>query len=93
VKNRTVLIGLDGATFSILDSLMKDGVMPFLKEFVESGMRAELLSVVPPLTPPAWTSLMTGQRQATISVLRVPWMCIAKPSGPLPVAMVPGSPP
>jgi predicted AlkP superfamily phosphohydrolase/phosphomutase len=61
VKNRTVLIGLDGATFSILDSLMKDGVMPFLKEFVESGMRAELLSVVPPLTPPAWTSLMTGR--------------------------------
>jgi len=61
MKDRTVLIGLDGATFSILDPLMRDGVMPFLKEFVASGARAELLSVIPPLTPPAWTSLVTGR--------------------------------
>ena len=58
---RTVLIGLDGATFSILDPLMAEGVMPFLRRFTASGVRAELRSVVPPLTPPAWTSLMTGR--------------------------------
>ena len=57
---QTVLVGLDGATFSILDPLMDDGVMPFLKEFTETGVRAELRSVVPALTPPAWTSLVTG---------------------------------
>ena len=61
MKNRTVLIGLDGATFSILDPLIKKGIMPFLKEFMASGVRAELLSVIPPLTPPAWTSLVTGR--------------------------------
>ena len=61
MKTRTILIGLDGATFSVLDPLMRDGVMPFLKEFVTSGVRAELLSVVPPLTPPAWTSMVTGR--------------------------------
>jgi len=55
------LIGLDGATFSILDPLMDDGVMPFLKQFTASGARAELRSVVPPLTPPGWTSIMTGR--------------------------------
>ncbi len=59
--SRTVLIGLDGATFSILDGLMEDGIMPFLKNFVASGVRADLRSVVPALTPPAWTSLMTGR--------------------------------
>lgn len=58
---RTVLIGLDGATFTILDPLMQGGVMPFLKDFVGSGVHAELRSVVPALTPPAWTSLMTGR--------------------------------
>jgi predicted AlkP superfamily phosphohydrolase/phosphomutase len=34
--------------------------MPFLKELIDCGVRAELLSVVPALTPPAWTSLATG---------------------------------
>jgi predicted AlkP superfamily phosphohydrolase/phosphomutase len=58
---QTILIGMDGATFSILDPLMDDGVMPFLKEFIASGARAELRSVIPPLTPPAWTSLVTGR--------------------------------
>jgi predicted AlkP superfamily phosphohydrolase/phosphomutase len=58
---RVVLIGLDGATFSILDSLMEEGVMPSLKGLIESGARAELTSVIPALTPPAWTSLMTGR--------------------------------
>ena len=61
MNDRTVLIGLDGATFSILDPLMTDGTMPFLKEFTATGIRAELLSVVPPITPPAWTSLVTGR--------------------------------
>lgn len=60
--NRTVLIGLDGATFTILDPLMRDGVMPFLRGLAESGARAELRTIIPALTPPAWTSLMTGRR-------------------------------
>lgn len=58
---RVLLIGLDGATFSILDSLMEEGVMPCLKDLIASGARSELASVIPPLTPPAWTSLMTGR--------------------------------
>ncbi len=59
---KTILIGLDGATFTVLDPLMADGVMPFLRDLVAEGVRATLRSVVPPLTPPAWTSLMTGKR-------------------------------
>ncbi len=62
MTRRTLLIGLDGATFSILDSLMAEGVMPCLKKLIASGARAELTSVIPALTPPAWTSLMTGRK-------------------------------
>lgn len=58
---RVVLIGLDGATFAILDPLMRTGVMPFLKEFVAHGVRGVLHSTSHPLTPIAWTTLMTGR--------------------------------
>lgn len=59
---KTLLIGLDGATWTLLDPLMEQGVMPFLQRFLSEGVRAPLRTIIPPLTPPAWTSLMTGRR-------------------------------
>lgn len=56
-----LLIGLDGATFDILDPLMASGAMPALRDLIGSGARAILRSTVPALTPPAWTSMMTGR--------------------------------
>jgi predicted AlkP superfamily phosphohydrolase/phosphomutase len=61
MTRQTLLLGLDGGTFTILEPLMRDGTMPFLKEFAASGVSAELRSVIPALTPPAWTSLTTGR--------------------------------
>lgn len=63
---RTLLVGLDGATFTILDPLMRadaDGevVMPFLAKIARSGFTATLRSTAHPLTPPAWTSVVTGR--------------------------------
>jgi predicted AlkP superfamily phosphohydrolase/phosphomutase len=57
----TVLIGLDGATFTVLDPYMEKGVMPYLAELTARGTRGVLRSIMPPLTPPAWTSLVTGK--------------------------------
>ncbi|WP_173380710.1 alkaline phosphatase family protein, partial [Nitrolancea hollandica] len=62
MMSKALCLGLDGATFSILDPLMARGVMPFLRDFIQRGVRAPLSSVMPPLTPPGWTSLMTGKR-------------------------------
>jgi len=59
--SRTLLIGLDGATFTVLDRLMDAGVMPNLRAFCARGARADLLSTPNPLTPAAWTSLLTGR--------------------------------
>lgn len=56
-----LLIGLDGATFHVLDPLMAAGVMPNLQRLCAEGVRAPLRTVVPALTPPAWTSLVTGR--------------------------------
>ena len=57
----TLLIGVDGATFTVLDPYIERGVMPFVGGLIERGARAPLRSVMPPLTPPAWTSLVTGK--------------------------------
>src|SRR4028119_328419 len=64
---RTLFIGLDGATFTVLDEMTRDlpevGVtMPFLKQFMETGARAKLLSTPNPLTPPGWVSMMMTGR-------------------------------
>ena len=58
---RTVLVGLDGATFSVLDPLMADGSMPVLARLASQGVRGVLRSTPHPLTPPAWTTVMTGR--------------------------------
>ena len=57
----TMILGLDGATYTVLDPLMAQGVMPSLAKIIGSGTKGTLESVVPALTPPAWTSLMTGR--------------------------------
>jgi predicted AlkP superfamily phosphohydrolase/phosphomutase len=59
--SRTLLIGLDGATFTVLDALLESGHMPFLKDIMARGAHAELASTILPLTPPAWTSMITGR--------------------------------
>ena len=56
-----LMIGLDGATFTLLDHFMESGDMPFLSGMVRNGVRAELMSTRNPLTPPAWTSMITGR--------------------------------
>lgn len=63
---KTLFIGLDGATFTLLDYLTQEIpqhgiVMPFLRQFMAKGFRAVLHSTAHPLTPPAWTSLLTGR--------------------------------
>ena len=40
--NKALMIGLDGATFSLLNPLMEAGLMPFLKRFIADGTHGEL---------------------------------------------------
>jgi predicted AlkP superfamily phosphohydrolase/phosphomutase len=62
---KTLFIGMDGATFTVLNDLTKDAeggpVMPFLAKIFAQGVRSKLRSTPNPLTPPAWVSLMTGR--------------------------------
>jgi predicted AlkP superfamily phosphohydrolase/phosphomutase len=59
--NKVLMIGLDGATFSLLKPLAADGIMPFLKRFIAEAVHGDLMSTRNPLTPPAWISMITGR--------------------------------
>jgi predicted AlkP superfamily phosphohydrolase/phosphomutase len=57
----TLLIGLDGATFDVLEPLAAAGDLPVLADLMARGAWGPLRSVVPPITPTAWSSFMTGK--------------------------------
>lgn len=57
---RVVCIGLDGATFDVVDPMIQRGKLPNLARLIDQGVRSNLASTVPPLTAPAWVSFMTG---------------------------------
>ncbi|CAN5739161.1 alkaline phosphatase family protein [soil metagenome] len=57
---RSVVIGLDGVTWRILDPLIESGHMPRLASLRGRGAWGVLESTVPTYTPPAWTSAITG---------------------------------
>ncbi len=57
---KTLLIGLDGGTFDVVDPLMRRGELPHLASLIERGVRGPLRSTVPPLTAPAWPSILSG---------------------------------
>ena len=54
------ILGLDGATFDLIDLWIDRGILPNLKKLKNSGSWGELESTNPPTTPPAWTSAITG---------------------------------
>ena len=60
-RPRVIVLGLDGATFTILRPLMEAGHLPNLARLAHEGVHGQLESVLPPYSAPAWVSLVTGQ--------------------------------
>lgn len=58
---KTLVIGLDGATFDVLTPLMEQGLMPNLAALMQAGSSGRLASTIPPFTPTAWSSFITGR--------------------------------
>jgi predicted AlkP superfamily phosphohydrolase/phosphomutase len=61
LSRRVLVIGLDGATFRTLGPWAAAGELPELARLMAAGCHGELRSTFPPLTPPAWSSFMTGK--------------------------------
>src|SRR3954462_4969861 len=58
--DRVMILGLDGATWTVLDPMRSRGVMPNLDALLARSAHGTLRSIVPPVTTAAWTSMMTG---------------------------------
>ncbi len=58
--DRLVVLGLDGATWTVLDPMRKRGLMPNLDALLKGAAHGTLTSIVPPVTTAAWTTMMTG---------------------------------
>ena len=59
-RPQVLIIGLDGATFDLIKPWVATGQLPTFKHLMDTGTRGNLESTIPPITPPAWTSFMTG---------------------------------
>ena len=55
-----LVLGLDGATFAVLQPLAEAGRLPNLARLMSAGAFAPLASTTPAMTFPAWTSFWTG---------------------------------
>lgn len=60
MKN-TLIIGIDSATFDIILPMIQEGRLPNLGYLMRDGCWGKLQSTMPPVTPPAWVSFMTGK--------------------------------
>ena len=58
---KVFVLGLDGATWDVLEPLIQQGLLPNLARLREQGSSGSLRSVFPPLSPVAWTGVMTGK--------------------------------
>lgn len=60
-RTKVVLVGIDGATFRVLDPLLAAGRLPRFQALIEAGARGPLRSEAPILSPPVWTTVVTGR--------------------------------
>ena len=59
--SRVLVIGLDAATLDLVEPWAKAGKLPLFAQLMREGAYGTLWSTVPAISPPAWTSIITGQ--------------------------------
>ncbi len=62
MSRKVLLIGWDAADWRIIDPLLDQGKMPNLQRLIENGVRGNLASIEPILSPMLWTTIATGKR-------------------------------
>lgn len=58
---KVVLLGIDGASFRVMDPLLAEGKLPNFKRLIDAGVRSPLQSENPMASPALWTTIATGR--------------------------------
>jgi predicted AlkP superfamily phosphohydrolase/phosphomutase len=75
------MLGLDGATYSVLEPAFEAGHMPHFKALMDRSAQGVLTSTVPPYTPPGWTSIFTGQNPGRHGIFGFTLGNVQRPGG------------
>lgn len=59
-KLKLLILGIDGATFTLIRPWIEAGHLPNLARLHNGGTHRDLASTLPPVTSPAWPTFMTG---------------------------------
>lgn len=59
---KVLIFGLDGGTVDLIKPWADEGVLPTFKKLMRSGVWSKLESTFPPITCPAWPSMLTGKK-------------------------------
>lgn len=60
MATKIYILGIDGGTFDLINPWVAQGKLPAFKEMMEKGVHGHLNSTIPPYTPQAWSSFVTG---------------------------------
>lgn len=60
MKKRVIRVGIDGASYTRLQRMADDGVMPFLGRLRQEGTLRRLMASIPDNSAVSWSSIMTG---------------------------------
>jgi predicted AlkP superfamily phosphohydrolase/phosphomutase len=60
-KRKVMVLGVDGADYAYYKRWMEKGLLPNFAKLAERGRMGILESTYPPVTAPAWISMMTGE--------------------------------
>jgi predicted AlkP superfamily phosphohydrolase/phosphomutase len=58
---KTLVVGLDAACWGYIDPMLQTGRLPTLQKLITSGVCGTLHTTMPPWTPAAWSSIVTGK--------------------------------
>ncbi|PIN99981.1 hypothetical protein COT72_04055 [archaeon CG10_big_fil_rev_8_21_14_0_10_43_11] len=61
MRGRTVIFGIDGVPYELMQDLSDRGVMPHFKKLREQGTFKKLRSSIPDISSIAWSSMITGK--------------------------------
>ena len=60
MTKKCIVIGLDGATFDIINPMIQEGELPTFKKIMRDGCYGRLKSTPTPVSASAWSSFITG---------------------------------